>query len=319
MFNHRVSTFIVSVAFMVLAACGGGGSGGSSPPAPPAPNTATLPITTANAQDITVTVLEAVTSTAEIVSIVDVIGLPPTSTTNQGLARALVADIFAETTACDSGEVTTTWDDADNNLAISTGDTFDILFDMCFDAELEATLDGASSLTNMVVTGDPFIQIVPWGLTTTLGFDNLSVTDSVDAVIIDGSLDLVLSSDDNVVVDVSIATNSLTAQQSGIGETLSAYVLTQTVDLNALTEVISTSGTFTSTELGGSVTFETLEDFVVMGDDNPSSGEMLISDSGSSVLVTVLDNISVQLEIDLDLDGTIDETLVVTWATFDNG
>jgi hypothetical protein len=317
MFNHRVSTFIVSVAFMVLAACGGGGSGGSSPPAPPAPNTASLPITTANAQDITVTVLEAVTSTAEIVSIVDVIGLPPTSTTNQGFARALVADIFSETTACDSGEVTTTWNDADNNLAISTGDTFDILLDMCFDAELEATLDGASSLTNMVVTGDPFIQIVPWGLTTTLGLDNLSVTDSVDAVTIDGSLDFVLSSDDNVVVDFSIATNSLTAQQSGIGETLSAYVLTQTLDLNALTQVISTSGIFTSTELGGSVTFETLEDFVVIGDDNPSSGELLISDSSSSVLITVLDNISVQLEIDLDLDGTIDETVVVTWATLD--
>ena len=319
MFNHRVSTFIVSVAFMVLAACGGGGSGGSSPPAPPAPNTATLPITAANAQDITVTVLEAVTSTAEIVSIVDVIGLPPISITDQGLARALVADIFTETTACDSGEVTTTWDDADNNLAISTGDSFDILFDMCFIAELEGTLDGASSLSNMVVTGDPFVQIVPWSLTTTFGFDNLSVTDSVDTVIIDGNLDLVLSSDDNVVVDFSIATDALTAQQSGSSETLSAYVLSQTVDLNALTQVISTSGIFTSTELGGSVTFGTLEDFVVMGDDNPSSGELLISDSSSSVLVTVLDNISVQLEIDLDLDGTIDETVVVTWATLDIG
>ncbi len=319
MFIHRVSMFIVGAAFVILASCGGGGSGGSNPPSAPPTNTAALPITAANAQDITVTVLEAVTSTVEIVSLVDVIGLPLTSTTNQGLAKAFVADIFADTTACDTGEVTTTWNDADNNLAISTGDTFDILFDMCFIAELGATLDGASSLTNMVVTGDPFIQIVPWSLATTFGFDNLSATDSVDTVIIDGNLDLVLSSDDNVVVDFSIATDALTAQQSGISETLSDYVLTQTLDLNALTQVVSTSGTFTSSELEGSVTFETLEDFMVMGDDNPFSGELLINDSSSSVLVTVLDNISVQLDIDLDLDGTIDETVVVTWAELDIG
>jgi len=319
MFIHRVSTLIISAAFVVLPSCGGGGSDGFSPPAPPAPNTAALPITAVNAQDITAAVLEAVTSTVDIVSIVDVIGLPLITTANQGLAKALAADLFAEITACDTGEVTTTWNDADNNLVISTGDTFDILFDVCFIAEVGATLDGASSLTNMVVTGDPFIQIVPWSLATRLGFDDLSATDSADTVIIDGNLDLVLSSDDNVVVDFSIATNSLTAQQSGISETLSAFVVTETLDLNTLTQVISTSGTLTSTELEGSVTFETLEDFMVMGDDNPSSGQLLISDSSSSVLITVLDNLSVQLDIDLDLNGTIDETIVVTWAALDIG
>ena len=321
MLIHRVSVFIVSAAFMVLASCGGGSYGTSppAPPPPPAPSTASLPITAANAQDITVSVLEAVTSTVDIVDIVDVIGLPIASTTNQRFAKALAADIIAETIACDTGEVTTTWNDADNNLAISTGDTFDILFDMCFIAEQELTLDGTSSLSNMVVTGDPFFQIVPWGLATTYGFDNLSATDSVDTVIIDGTLDLVTSSDDNVVVDFSIATDSLTVQLSGASETLSDYMLIDTLDLNALTEVISTSGIYTSTELEGSVTFETLEDFIVMGDDNPSSGILLISDSSSSVLLTVLDNINVQLDIDLDLDGMIDETMVVTWDELDVG
>jgi hypothetical protein len=55
----------------------------------------------------------------------------------------------------------------------------------------------------------------------------------------------------------------------------------------------------------------------VIGDDNPSAGELLISDSSSSVLVTVLDNINVQLEIDLELDGTIDQTIVVPWSELD--
>ncbi len=281
------------------------------------PTTATLPITADNAQDITVAVLGAVTSTIDIIDIVDLIGLPTISGTSSGLATSVLSDIFMETIACDTGQATVTWNDADNNLMISTGDTFDVVFNMCFFADSGATLNGATSLTNMVVTGDPINQIAPWGLATTFGFDNLTATDGGGPATIDGSLDLDLGSDDNVIINLSIGTASLTVQDSGITETLSDYVLTQTLDLGALTEVISTSGTLTSTLLEGNVTFETLQDFIVIGDDNPSAGQLLISDNSSSVLVTVLDNISIQLEIDLDLDGTIDETIVVTWAELD--
>jgi hypothetical protein len=315
--------FCVASCAIFVAACGGGG-GSFAPIAvapPPPPNTGALPITAANAQDITVAVLDAISSTVEIIDIVDLIGLPPIGGTNRGLAKPSVRDIFAaifmEILACDTGEVTGTWNDADNNLMISTGDTFDFVFDMCFFVDSGTTLDGATSLTNMVVTGGPFNQIAPWGLAITFGFDNLSGTDSAGTAIIDGGLDLDISSDDNVVVNLSIVTTSLTAQQSGISETLTEYVLSETIDLNALTLVVSANGTLTSTLLEGNVTFETLQDFMVIGDDNPSAGQLLISDSSSSVLVTVLDNISVQLEIDLDLDGTIDETIVVTWAELD--
>ena len=280
-------------------------------------DSAALPITGDNAQFITAAVLEAVTSTIEIIEILDFIGIPAIGGTSPGLAKFEVGDIFTEIENCDTGETTVTWNDADNNLVISTGDTFDIVFAMCFFADSGTTLDGSTSLTNMIVTGDPFNQIAPWRLTMTLGLDNLSGADSAGTVILDGDLDLDASSDDNVVVNLSIATASLTAQQSDISESLTDYVLTETSDLNALAQVVSTNGTLTSTSLEGSVTFETLQDFVVIGDDNPSAGQMLIRDNGSSVLVTVLDNINVQLEIDLDLDGTIDETIVVTWTELD--
>ena len=58
---------------------------------------------------------------------------------------------------------------------------------------------------------------------------------------------------------------------------------------------------------------------MIMGDDNPSSGRLLISASSSSVLFIVLDNLNVQLDIDLDLDGTIDETIMLTWTELDIG
>jgi len=308
---------VISMALLLLASCGGGGGGGTAPPPPPPPNPAALPITAANAQDIAVGVLEAVTSTVQLIDIVDVVGLPAIGGTNQGIPKPALRGVITAVVTCDSGETTATWNDADNDSLISTGDTFDVVFDMCFFADAGTTLHGTTSFTNIVVSGDPTFQTAPWGLAMTFGFDSLSGMDGAGTAIIDGDLDLDLSSNDNVVVNLSVGTDSLTVQQSGISETLSDFVLTETVDLNTLTQALSASGILTSTLLEGSVTFETLQDFFVIGDDNPSAGQLLISDGSSSVLVTVLDNISVQFEIDLNLDGMIDQTMVVTWAELD--
>jgi hypothetical protein len=287
---------------------------------------AMLPITADNARAITADVLEAITSTVELVDILDFVGIPVIAGTNPSLAKALAAVVLTETVLCDTGEATVTWNDVDNDLVISTGDTFDVLFVMCFFADTGTTLDGATSLTDMIVTGDSVNQIAPWRLETTIGFDNLAGTDAAGTVNLDGSLDLDLGSSDNVIVDLSIGTASLTARESFFDyDTLTDYVLIATFDLNALTDVIRTSGTLAKLYLPGgdmffaegTVTFETLQDFTVIGDDNPSAGQLLISDSSSSVLVTVLDNINVQLEIDLELDGTIDQTIVVPWSELD--
>lgn len=319
MFTRKFSMLIVSVVLLLLVSCGGSGSDGVVVTPTPSPaNAAALPITAANAQDITANVLGAVVSTIEIVDILDIIGLPAVGGTIPGLAKFAVNAIVPQPPVpCDTGEAAVEWDDADNNLNVSTGDTFDIVFAMCFFEGSGTTLDGRTLLTNLVVEGDPFNQIAPWRLATTFGFDNLSGTDSTGTVILDGDLNLDLRSDDNVVSNILVTTASLTAQQDGITQTLSDYMLTETFDLNALTLVLSTNGTLTSTLLEGSVTFETLEEFAGLFEDNPSAGQLLISDASSSVLVTVLDNISVRLDIDFNLDGTIDETIVVTWAELD--
>ena len=277
-----------------------------------------LPITDGNAQEVTVAVLEAVTSTVEAIDILDIIGLPVIASGPPVLAQsAVIMGVSTNVIACDTGEASVTWDDADNNLAISTGDTFDVAFDECFLADIEATLFGSVSLTNLVVTGDPFSQIVPWGLASTIGFHGLGVFYAEGFAAYNGFLDLDLSSEDNVTVDLSMATASLSLSITVSmypDKILSDYVLTETLDLNTLTQVVNASGNFASESLEGAVNFETLENFVIMADDNPSAGQLFISDSSSSALVTVLDNINVQLEIDIDLDGAIDRTIVVAWT-----
>ena len=276
---------------------------------------ATLPITDGNAQDITSTVLGSATKAVEPIDILDVIGLPVIVSAAPAQS-AVVMGVSTDVIACDDGEASVTWDDADNNLVISTGDTFDVVFADCYVADIETGFIGSMSLTNLIVTGDPFNQIAPWSLALTMVFDNLQHYGAHFRQI-DGELDLDLRSEDNVVVDLSIAAIRLLLHVdpfTGDVEELSDYVLDETLDLNALTQVVNTSGTYANTLLEGAVVFETLQDFVVMVDDNPSAGQLLISDSSSSVLVTVLDNINVQLEIDVDLDGMIDRTIVVTWA-----
>jgi hypothetical protein len=283
-----------------------------------------LPITDGNAHEITIAVLEAVTSTVEVIDILDIIGLPVIASAPLSLAQsAVIMDVSTNVIACDTGEGSVTWDDADNNLVISTGDTFDVEFAECFLAEAETTLNGSISLTNLVVTGDPFNQIAPWGLALTMGLGVIATDSSGVAVaFINGGLDLDLTSEDNVTVELSIAAASVSLWATVSmfpDKILSDYVLTETLDLNALTQVVNASGNFASESLEGAVAFETLENFVIMADDNPSAGQLFISDSSSSVLVTVLDNINVQLEIDIELDGAIDRTLVVTWAELDIG
>jgi hypothetical protein len=272
---------------------------------------ATLPITDDHARDITEDVLEAITWKSKVIDLLDLIGLPVIVSVTPVLAQsAVVMDVSTDVIACDPGEASVTWDDADNNLVISTGDTFDVVSEYCGFADSESWwFSGSMSVTNLVVTGDPFNRIAPWGLALTVGLEALPLS---------GDLDLDINSEDNVVVGLSIAAASLSAADASFNaHTLSDYVLTETLDLNALSQVDSASGTFTNPYWEGAAIFETLQDFVIMADDNPSAGQLLISDNSSSVLVTVLDNISVQLEIDIDLDGTIDQTIVATWAELD--
>jgi len=266
-----------------------------------------LPITDDHARAITEEVLWAVTWPDYLIDLLDLIGLPVIVSVNPAAPESgVVMDVSTDVIACDEGEVSVTWDDADNNLVISTGDTFDVVSEYCLFGDTGMWFFGTMTITNLVVTGDPFNQVAPWGLALTVGLEALPFS---------GDLGIEISSEDNVVVDRSIATASLWAVDIGFNpHTLSDYVLTETLDLNALTQVVNVSGTFTNPYWEGAAIFETLQDFVIMAHDNPSAGQFFISDNSSSVLITALDNINVQLEIDVDLDGTIDQTIVVTWA-----
>jgi len=318
MFTRHMRMLLAGMSSLILVSCGSSG-GGSAPPVqpPPPPVDLTLPITTDNAQATTVSVLEGITSSIELTDLTAIFGFPGISASNpDGLARP-AADIIVQILPCDSGQVTTTWDDADNNLMLSTGDTIDADFEACLFNDFAATFNGLVSLSNVVVTGDLITQIGPWGFAGTMTFNMLTASDAIDTVTLNGPLGFDFNSEDNIIINAEVTSLLFDVQTGTDTESLSNYVLTQVLDINSLMQTINGSGTYTSSVLNGSVDFTTLQDFVIIGDDNPSAGQLLISDTQSSVLVTVIDNINVRLEIDTNLDGTIDSTIVVSWDELD--
>ncbi len=321
MFKRPIQIISALSALVALASCssdgGGGGGGGSVEPPQPPVVSAKLPITAENAPLITAGVLQAVTSAAELVDTTDVvIGVPVKSSATAKISQGVLQTVITETLPCDSGSMTITWNDADDDFEVSPGDSLEVAFENC-DLLGQAMLHGATTFTVLAITGDVVSAIAPWSFEATIGFDSLWLTDSEGTAMVDGDLRLATGSEDGLTVDLSIASDSLSAAVSEVVEysqTLSDFNLTETLDLNTLQMVISADGVLASTLMEGSVSFETLAAFVAIGDDYPYEGVMLIADGVSSVLVTVLSNMSVQLEVDEDLDGSIDATLTVAWS-----
>ena len=57
--------------------------------------------------------------------------------------------------------------------------------------------------------------------------------------------------------------------------------------------------------------------FQGLGIDYPSSGRFLVEGQDSSLLLIADSNVDVRILIDLGADGTIDETIMTTWAELD--
>jgi hypothetical protein len=106
---------------------------------------------------------------------------------------------------------------------------------------------------------------------------------------------------------------------SGDFSTLTNFTATNgfVEDLNTYSQ--DSSGSLSSQNIAGSVDFESTETFtgVYTGSEsnNPEAGVMVVRGAaGSSESITVLDSVNVQVEVDVEGDGTVDETIQTTWG-----
>jgi len=167
-------------------------------------------------------------------------------------------------------------------------------FGFSYAVSFTATVTGL----DRVVTGSPAVTA------------NGTFTHSFDGLSQPGALQLSVSAGTFVVADATA-----TRQLSGA---LNSATFSNPAPGTFLFEV-SASGGLTSSILAGSFAYQTLASLQSVSDNDPAtgpaSGQLRVKASDdSSVTLVALDNLNVRLDIDLDGNGSTDESQFATWA-----
>ncbi len=331
----------------LLYACGGGSGGGSGGGGAKSVPSGLISITGNNAMDV------AGDSAALVIGTPDAADLGETlivSLESHPLARHFPIIAFAKnqlrwfveqdiaeslvtsnavtgvsatvTVDCDNtgkGSVSVAFIDADNSGTVSTGDSFTLTFTNCLENTLQTTLGGAMVLSNLNVTGDPKMPGSAWSISASFSFNALTYSDPSLTESISGGLAFSISTTDSAVFTGTIDVTSLSGQFNGETETLSNISYTFSSDDNTLVYTLATTGgKYGSSLLGGSVSIETITHLSGTDPNNPDTGVMkFVGANNTSITLTALDSINVQLDVDTDGDGATDQTIATTWAALD--
>jgi len=175
--------------------------------------------------------------------------------------------------------------------------------------DLEGTLTFNGDLSMSIATNDSIL----FESTTSMAY--LTVIDSDTTHTLNNiSLKLIIEeSPTNTFESLVIEGNSFVYLEEI--KILSDFSLTLTNNLNTLISTMIFNGKFDNPELGGVVSFETLQPFEGYNNDDLYAGIMKITASNrSSVTLMALDAVNVRLEVDENSDGAIDQTSDTTWA-----
>jgi hypothetical protein len=338
MSTRKVSSFLAAGTLALLSACGGSGddnnstaSVSSTPVAITTANqTAVSRATVAGGLSIAQAQVANASGRASVLSVAPGATTLGVSTIDLAARRALTSylarhpggaaattahaeAIQSQTVNCDvSGSETDSFNDRDNDNTTSVGDSATLTFAQCRDSTGYA-INGSVTLTISAINGSL--------VTASTVFQNVTVTAGAISYSLNGSVTLA-ESDVNAVTD-----DSLTIGSRGltVGVASSAYndAITyssgMTIDIqepdSASQTQLTLNGSFFATSIGGLVTISTPTPIVQLStDEYPSSGVVrIVGANGSTLVLTVENNTTVQLQLDLQGDTVIDSTTTKTW------
>lgn len=340
-------TRITAIAVAVLsAACGGGGDGGGSAPAPQPPTY--VVISSANQDTV---------ARASLASIMPFLNVPSTGTatsdatlrsgvtrlalrsldaaskptpTAAGMARVLAQ--YRATYPCEvAGTWTASWDDKDNNGALSAGDSMSMTFAKCDDG-LGGVVDGGMAIAFATYSETPTTE----DMTGTMAFQAMTTVDSTGSFSMNGEVGFhmnqtITSTGLDVLGSFTVGSGGLTASKQGVagglsdtfvyraGYSVSDRDFSSRVPGVSSWEVISVSGSFGTQSLGGDLSLATTVPFKSVftnpaGDIFPTEGQMTATGHLNTKL-GVSATASTQARMDLcdDGDNTWEASKMVTW------
>ena len=290
----RIVLSLLPLSFLGACSSGSGGGGSSVSLEPVA-------ITTDNAMEVAA----GVPMTSSLMSFQEFMGF-----------QTLTADGTGTFDCPDGGSITAGFDvDAAPLGEVSSGDRFSVRFDNCRLDE-SFRIDGRIGIDFDTIVGDWEVDDT-WEVDLGFEIDDLTFSGEGATGYFDGNWSQSASMDMGDA-EYSLAGEFTTSLNAGEGyetATLNGLALSWSYDELAGEATYSVDGVFASTELGGSVRLTTLAPFVLAdANEYPHTGTVQATGAGGSRLTfTVLDETSVQLDVDEDGDGTAELTLTLSW------
>lgn len=324
---RRVSRIVALLAALILTGCGGGGGGSSTP-------VEYLQITSGNAQDVAGTVIQAVDSSFGLADAGggEITASAADAATNAGtldagrylaflprlrrqvLAVGPLARVGPVTEDClEDGSITVSGDVADPDT-LTVGDSITAVFNDCDDGD-GAVTDGRLELVIRDLQGDPLTDV--FLLRTGVTVTRFSITEEGESTTADGDFELTLDSLDFPQVRTRLTGDSLELAYGGDTYTLTNFdeTIDTSVELLPYRDLVSAVGTVASRVLDGKVDYDTTVPVEGPAGDAPETGEILITGlAGATIRVVVQSQSSVELRLDLDGNGSVDEVQATTWA-----
>ena len=322
--GRSLATFAILVG---LGACGGGGGAGDGGRRPDSPAV----IDAGNAATITREVVSVGLDAGAFGGVVGGGGILSadggSNALAQSLAQSLVrhratiqqvqpaASVGPETFDCLVSGTVRLSGSLNSEFTLTPGDRISIAFSHCDDAD-GAVYDGRMRLAVASFSGDILNNVYALGAAVT--FTDLAITAGGGTLIGDGTLDIDL--------DLTVPLISATAESGSLfgfrrgsdAWILRDFALSTVEDATgaSLLTRISGTGTLEGSRFEGAVNFVTLSPLVATGDDYPATGEVLITGANSATIrATVQTAQTVQLAIDLNGDGLVDDTQQVPWSS----
>lgn len=200
-----------------------------------------------------------------------------------------------------------------NPLTLSEGDVFGFMFTSC-NQGTGTVASGGMAVTITALDGD--FATGEFLLGMSLEVTALSITENGDETSATGIISIEIDTTMPPIRTITVSVGALASTSGGMTEVITNMTVTISQDGSMFPTgvTVETSFTVSSPRIGGDIVVSTSIALQSSGAEYPFVGELRIMAAGNSVIILIaLGGDSVRLEIDIDGDGAMDDSVDTTW------
>lgn len=232
--------------------------------------------------------------------------------TGKDVPQMLAATFGPDTVECAvSGELTVSGTQALPD-SVTVGDTLIFGFSACDNGD-GAVIDGLLAFEIVSFSGDLATEQIT--LTVSMTLEALQFGGEAAEGTIDGNLSFTIDTTNAPETFIALSSASFSIESPSSSETLIDYIATIAVDPMLLSVTIDSSATLRSSKFEGEISYVTTKSLVFTGDGAPVSGEIVVDGAdGATLTISILSADHIELELDVDGNGTLDQLIVTSWS-----